>query len=95
MKIRCLVLIIFLILSTAFAAYSNAEDVSVVRGLIESVSGGSIKVNGSYYNISGAQLLNPTGQEVSTSELTEGKKVEIYFRNNNITSVIIHDYMLE
>lgn len=70
-------------------------DVSVVSGLIEGVSGSSIKINGIYYNISEAQLLNPSGKGVSTSELIEGKKVEIYFSNNNITSVIIHEYMVE
>lgn len=91
MKIRCLILIFILISSFALSAVSFAEEDRIVSGTIESVKGSSISVGGSSYNISGVPLLNPSGNKLSTSQLTEGKRVEIFFKNNNITSVVVYE----
>lgn len=95
MKVKYLILSFILISSFALSAVGFAEKVTVVEGLIEDVSGNSVKVNGSYYNISGASLLEPSGRQASTSNLKEGKKIKIYFKNGNISSVLITEDMPE
>ncbi|MBI5042991.1 MAG: hypothetical protein HZC10_04000 [Nitrospirae bacterium] len=91
MKIRYLILILILISSFALSAVSFAEEESVVSGTIESVKGNSISVGGSSYNISGVLLLDSSGNKLSTSHLAEGKRVEIFLKNNNITSVVVYE----
>lgn len=91
MKIRYLILIFILISSFALSAVSFAEEENVVSGTIESVKGSSITVGGSSYNISGVPLLDSSGKKVSMNQLTEGKRVEIFFKNNNITSVVVYE----
>jgi len=78
-------------LSRSFAA----DKVRMVEGLIEDVTPNSIKVRGAYYDITGVPLLNASDQIVARNDLKIGKKVEIFFKNNRITSILIHEYMVE
>jgi hypothetical protein len=59
------------------------------------VSKDSIKVRGKYYNISDTPLKNASGKNISKDQLRVGKKVEIFFLDNRITTVLIHEYMVE
>lgn len=85
---------LFLFLVTLPVAYS-AEKVRVVEGLIQDVTDDSIEVRGKYYNLTGALLVDTSGKKVSKQRLVKGKKVEIFFENNKITSILIHEYMVE
>ncbi len=78
-------------LSQSFAA----DKVRMVEGLIEDVTPNSIKVRGAYYDITGVPLLNASDKILARNELKIGKKVEIFFKNNRITSILIYEYMVE
>ena len=78
-------------LSQSFAA----DKVRMVEGLIEDVTPNSIKIRGAYYDITGAPLLNASDKVLASKDLKIGKKVGIFFKNNRITSVVIHEDMVE
>jgi hypothetical protein len=73
----------------------NNSPVRTVEGLIQSVSNDSIQVRGQYYSIAGIKLINPSGENLNKSSLSAGKKVEIFFQEGKITSILIYDDMLE
>jgi hypothetical protein len=83
---------VFAILIVSFC---YASKVKVVEGLIESVTSDYIKVRGEYYNISDVPLLDSSGKKVSKERLRIGRKVEIFFQGGRITSILIHEYMVE
>lgn len=94
--VRCiLVLILLTYLAVLSPSVLNAGEVRTVEGLIESVTYDSIEVRGKYYNISDVLLLNSSGKKVSKDQLRTGKKVEIFFKDDRITSILIHEYMVE
>jgi hypothetical protein len=87
------VLMIFFSVSSS-SAYTR--DIKTVEGLIESVTGDSIKVRGSYYEITGVPLENASGRKMKTEELKVGRKVEIFFQRNHINTILIYpEYMVE
>ena len=78
-------------LSQSFAA----DKVRMVEGQIEDITVNSIKVRGAYYDITGVPLLNASDKMLARNDLKIGKKVEISFKNNRITSILIYEYMVE
>lgn len=85
-------LLVYIFMSVSFC---YADKVKVVEGLIEDITKDSIKVRGDYYNISGVPLKSPSGENLRKDLLKIGKKVEIFFHDNRITTVLIHEYMVE
>jgi len=81
------ILIVFLY---SIASYSYERNIKTVEGLIESVSGDSIKVRGSYYDITGVPLEDASGKNVKKDQLKEGRKVEIFFQDNNIKTILVY-----
>ena len=73
---------------------SNSQ-VRTVEGIIQYVRDDSIEVRNKYYRISGVPLLNPTGEYLENSSLQAGKRVEIFFMEGRITSILIYDNMLQ
>jgi hypothetical protein len=73
---------------------SNSQ-VRTLEGIIQNVAGDSIEVRNKYYSISGVPLLNPSGEYLKSSALSVGKKVEIFFLEGKITSILIYDDMLQ
>jgi len=94
-KKKCITFIVLLFYFLALASLCYAEKVRTVEGLIEDVSNDSIKVRGKYYNISDTPLKDASGKTVSKDQLRVGKKVEIFFHNDRITSVVIHGYLVD
>jgi hypothetical protein len=90
-----IVLIVMLVCIFISTSFCYAERVKTVEGLIESVTPDHIKVRGEYYNISGVPLLNSSGERVSRDWLRIGRKVEIFFQGSRITSILVHEYMVE
>lgn len=74
--------------------FTNSQ-VRTVEGIIQNVSIDSIQLRGQYYSISNIKLINPSGENLNKSSLSAGKKVEIFFQEGKITSIIIYDDMLE
>lgn len=85
-----LLLSILMVFFYVIASYSYGKDIKTAEGLIESVSGDSIKVRGSYYDITGVPLENATGKKVQKDQLKVGRKVEIFFQNNSIKTILVY-----
>jgi hypothetical protein len=71
------------------------SPVRTVEGIIQNVSIDSIQVRGQYYSIAGIKLINSSGENLNKSSLSAGEKVEIFFQEGKITSILIYDDMLE
>jgi hypothetical protein len=80
---------------TSMKQHLKASQVRTVEGIIQNVAVNSIQVRGQYYDISGIQLIDPSGQYLKKTSLTIGRKVEIFFQKNRITSILIFDDMVE
>jgi hypothetical protein len=77
-------------------SYCHARDVKTVEGLIEGKTSDSIKVCGNDYYISGAHLEDPSGRNMTKDQLKTGRKVEIFFENNRIKTILLYpEYMAE
>lgn len=90
-----IILIALLVCIFMFMSFCYADKVKVVEGLIEDVTSDYIKVRGKYYNILDVPLLDSSGKKVSKDQLRIGRKVEIFFQGGKITSILIHEYMVE
>lgn len=88
-----IVLLVYVFMSVSYC-YA-AEKVRVVEGLIQHVTADSIEVRNKYYNISGVPLKDASGKTLPKSYLSQGKKVEIFIKDNKITTILIHEYMVE
>jgi hypothetical protein len=80
---------------TSMKQHLKASQVGTVEGIIQNVTVNSIQVRGQYYDISGIPLIDPSGQNLKKTSLTIGRKVEIFFQKNRITSILIFDDMVE
>jgi len=90
-----IVLIVMLVYVFMSVSFCYAEKVRVIEGVLQDVIHGSIKVKGNYYDISGVPLLDASGKEAAKDLLKPGKKVEIFFKDDRITKVVIHGYLVD
>ncbi|MEK6692212.1 MAG: hypothetical protein AABY44_02155 [Nitrospirota bacterium] len=97
MKTKIFAVVLLLVCFFAFIATESfsAEKVRVIEGLIENINNNLIEVRDRYYDIKGVPLINASGQKLTKDYLKIGKKVEIYFKDGSITSILIHEYMVE
>lgn len=95
MKTKGFTMILLLVCFFVLVSFCYAAKVRVVEGLIENVIGDSIEVRGEYYNLSGVPLTNSSGENVRKDMLKVGKKVEIFFKDDLITRVVIHGYLVD
>lgn len=79
---------IFLFIFVPALLYAG-EKVRVVEGIVESVIDDSIKVRGKFYKIADVTLMDASDNELSRDRLQRGRKVSIFFKGNDITSVLI------
>ena len=80
---------------TSMKKHLTDHRVITIEGIIQNVTGDSIQVRGRYYEISGIPLIDPSGKVLKQVSLTTGKKVEIFFQKDKITSILIYDDMVE
>jgi hypothetical protein len=72
-----------------------SKKVTTVEGIIQYVSYDSIEVRGRYYDISGVPLVDASGKTLTKAYLRQGVKVEIFFENGKMTSILIYRYKAE
>jgi len=93
---------LILILSVFFAvplqSVLNAMEIKhpphaphVVTGTIEEVTYSSLRIEGKYYDISHAVILSVRGIRLTKDQLKPGGEVEIWFDENEATSVIVEN----
>ena len=72
-----------------------ADHMRVVTGIVERVSGNSISIHGKSYDLKGIPAVHPSGTRLAVSDIARGMKVDLYFRNQQINSVVVYDPMVE
>jgi len=91
-----LLLSVLMIFFSVSGSCAYAQGIKTVEGLIENVTGDTIKVRGNYYNFNGVPLENASGRKMQKDELKVGRKVEIFFKDNHINTILIYpEYMVE
>ncbi len=83
----------FAVMMMASQSMLNAREIKnppkVVMGTIEEVTYSSIRVNGKDYDISNVPILSGGGIQCVERPIKTGRRVEIRFDGDKITSVII------
>jgi hypothetical protein len=69
--------------------------ITTVKGLIENISDDSIVVNDKRYTITGIPLVKPSGELAKKDELSIGAKVEIFFKDKMMSSILIYENVVE
>lgn len=96
MKKSILILCALIIFFSVSGTCAFARDITTVEGLIESATGDSIKVRSRYYDFTGIPLEDASGKKMQKDQLKVGRKVEIFFENNHIKTILIYpEYMAE
>lgn len=85
------VISLIVIFTLIFTQFCFAEKVKVVEGIIENVTDDSIEVRGHSYNISDVPIKNASDQTLSKAWLKTGKLVELFFKKNKLTTILVHD----
>ena len=83
--------IAMLLVPLLMAGYLFAGEIRIVEGLIEDTGKNLIKVRGRHYDVSAIPIMNPSGEAVRMTELERGQRVEIFFENKVIVSIVVHD----
>ena len=88
-----LILLLGCLLLTVSSGYAAEKGLAprVVVGYIEDVSGSTVKVNGRYWDISGAPLYFKNGARVTRELLQKGNAVEIIYEHGKSTRVTINN----
>ena len=95
---KAMILLLFLVsvtIWTTATTYAENETLRVVDGLVEKVSADSIKVDGQYYNLVGATIRNNSEEIVSMGSIKRDKKVQVFLKNDRVSSVIIFEDFVE
>ncbi len=93
-KIVSLNLFIFLFVAgmglPILAGSAGKTVITTVEGIIENIPDDTIVVRDKRYTITGVRLLKASGKDAKKDELKRGKKVEIFFQNKQISSILIY-----
>jgi len=72
-----------------------AGDVQVVKGIVGTVTGNLIYLNGRSVDLTGVPVRNASGKELSLADITPGKKVGLCYRRGRVSSVLVFEPMVE
>ena len=96
MKRNILVAVVLITFISLSVSHAYEREIRTVEGLIESVSGDSIRVRGSYYHFNDVPLIDPSGKHIPKSQMKVGRKVEIFLQKKGVGTILIYpEYMLE
>jgi hypothetical protein len=95
---RCLKVGVLAFLGFCFLGLGRpgvAGDVQVVKGIVGTVAGNLIYLNGKSVTVSDVPVRNASGKELSFKEITSGEKVGLWYRRGRLISVIVYGPMVE
>ena len=72
-----------------------AGDLKVVRGIVGTVSGSHLFLDGKSIDLAGVSIQNPSGKELSLTEIAPGTKVGLFYRRGTPESVLVYPSMIE
>lgn len=73
----------------------EAGDLRVVRGIVGTVSGNHLFVDGKSVDLAGVSIQNPSGKGLSLAEIAPGTKVGLFYRRGTLESVLVYPPMAE
>lgn len=77
------------------ARAANTADITIVSGIVKSVSATEIVVDGRTYNIAGVPVRTVKLKPVSPAELAPGTKVDLHFHRGRLTLVFVYPNIVE
>lgn len=80
------------LVSTPPAAAGNLK---IVKGIVGTVTGNLIYLNGKSIDLTGIPVRNASGKELSTADIMPGRKVGLYYRGGRVSSVLVFEPMVE
>jgi len=72
-----------------------AGDLKVIRGIVGTVTGSMMYLEGKSVDLAGVTIQDPSGKDVLISEITPGTKVGLYYRRGTLSSVLVYPAMVE
>jgi hypothetical protein len=72
-----------------------AGDVRVVKGIVGSVSGNFIYLNGKSIDLTGIPVQNASGKDLSVADIAPGKMVGLFYRRGTLSTVLVYEPMVE
>jgi hypothetical protein len=98
LRFRCLKVGALVFLAWCFLVSAHpgvAGDVKVVKGIVGTVAGNLIYLNGKSFNLTGIPVRNASGKELSMEDIVPGKKVGLFYRRGRVSSVLVYEPMVE
>lgn len=95
---RCLMVGALAFLAVCFLGSDHpgfAGEVQVVKGIVGTVSGNLMFLNGKSVDLTGIPVRNASGVELSLADITPGKKVGLCYRRGIVSSVLVYGPMVE
>jgi hypothetical protein len=96
-KLRIIILVLALAaLSAGLPAALHAEDVTVVKGKVEYITGDTITVGGDNFYMTGIPIIDASGNDVPAYGINVGRKVAVFLSGGRIKSILVYDeHMVE
>lgn len=74
---------------------ATAGDLKVVRGIIGTVTGQVIFLNGRSVDLTHVTVQDSSGKDIAVSDIRPGTKVGLFYRRGTLASVVVYPAMLE
>ncbi|MBE0425177.1 MAG: hypothetical protein IBX72_00830 [Nitrospirae bacterium] len=94
-KVLIVMFLSIFVFTGMFVSHSYAEKLRIVEGLIENVTDDSVRVRGRDYSIAGVSIKNASDATLTKAWLKTGKRVELFLRNNKLTTILVYEEMVQ
>lgn len=74
---------------------AEAGDLKVVHGIVGTVTGHRIFLDGKSVDLAGVPIRTPSGEALAATDIRPGTKVGLYYRRGTLASVLVYPSMVE
>lgn len=74
---------------------AEAGDLKVVHGIVGTVTGHMVFLDGKSVDLAGVPIRTPSGEALAVTDIRPGTKVGLYYRRGTLTSVLVYPSMVE
>lgn len=83
-------------LAVGFPAALHSEDLTVIEGQVQYITGDVIMVGGEHFYITDVPIVDASGNDLSAYDIKVGRKVAVFLSGGGVKSVLAYDeYMVE
>lgn len=83
-------------LAAGFPAALHSEDLTIIEGQVQYITGDVITVGGENFYITDVPIVDASGNELSAYEINVGRKVAVFLSGGGVKSVLAYDeHMVE